>query len=254
MHTNNIKNLALLCQTPINLFHTPTTSGFTSNCLTLAYHNRVFVENNFDLTELTVAKQYHPTNPYTLWLSTQNVDAKRKLTPDLFDFCISWPVMMLDLHNLPTGIQDSHLVIREVLSDDEIRKTWAPMVLREYNTQLSQENFDEPLQDWHTFFTYLQNSGNYKNMHFYLGFWDNTPAATGLFITQGDNIYLHWIGCMPQFRRRGIGAAITSFPLEIFKKQGIKKAFLFASVMGKPLYEKLGFTIIGAIEVYKTKM
>ena len=38
-----------------------------------------------------------------------------------------------------------------------------------------------------------------------------------------------------------------------FKKNGIKKAFLFASVMGKPLYEKIGFATIGQVDVYKTK-
>ena len=89
-------------------------------------------------------------------------------------------------------------------------------------------------------------------MNFFLGYWKEIPVATGVFIVKDDNAFIHWIGALPEYRRKGIGGVITNEPLHFFKKNGVKNAFLFASNMGKPLYEKLGFTIIGQTDAYKT--
>jgi GNAT superfamily N-acetyltransferase len=257
MYKENIKSLVTMCQATQDMFHINTTSGFTCNCLYLFYHNRVFVENNFDYEELALAKKYHPNSPYCLLINSQNIDAKNSLPPDVFEFCISWPAMKLDLKAISESrlFQNQHILIKEISSEKEIVATWIPLVIYEYNSQiiLTEDDFQKAFHDWEIFFTYLKSSIVYKNMHFFLGYWDGTPVATGLFITQNNDVYIHWIGCMPDFRKRGIGSAITSIPLDNFKKQGIKRAFLFASVMGKPIYEKLGFSVIGSIDVYKTK-
>lgn len=251
--STHIKELFLLCLGEEDTFHTASTKGFTCNCPTLIYHNRVFVGKNFELAELTCARKYHPKNQYTLCVESENLEAKNKLQNNAFDFCISWPAMMLNMETLEPVSHNEHIFIRRIESNNEILTTWTPLVIKEYNPHDSEEIFKKKLEDWHTFFSYLQNTKSFKNMQFFLGYWDNTPVATGLFIIKDDAVYIHWIGTLLEFRHKGLGFAITSSPLTTLKKQGIKKAFLFASDMGKPLYEKIGFTTIGHVDVYITK-
>jgi len=49
------------------------------------------------------------------------------------------------------------------------------------------------------------------------------------------------LGTIPAYRKRGLGFAVSRHALVEAKKNGYKTALLFASVMGKPLYEKIGF-------------
>jgi ribosomal protein S18 acetylase RimI-like enzyme len=253
MHKDYVKNLLLLCLGKEDTFQTKTTTGFTCDCPTAIYNNRVIVHKNFDPSELTHARKYHKKNSYALWIDSEDTDSKQKLHADGFTFCFSYPEMMLDLSTLSPFICDSRISIRRVISEDEILATWAPLVVKAYNPQVGEDDFKKYLQDWHTFFKYLRNSNSYNHMYFVLGYWDEVPAATGLFIVKDDAAYIHKIGSLTEFRRKGLALAITSLPLIDFRKNGIQKAFLFASVMGKPLYEKIGFTTIGQVDVYKTK-
>jgi GNAT superfamily N-acetyltransferase len=252
MYHNFIKNLELLCLGKEDTFQTKSTIGFTCDCPTTNFSNRVIVDRNFELTELSEIKKYHKY-PWTLWIEAADIATKNKLSNDEFEFQISWPAMMLDLDRLPTASKDDHISIERITSEHKILSTWIPLVIKAYFSQITEEKFEKIRQDWHTFFGYLRGTKTYPNMHFLLGYWNRVPAATGLFIVKDDAVYVHWIGSLPDFRCKGLGMAITHRPLQEFKNQGIKKAFLFASEMGKPLYEKLGFTTFGQIDVYKSK-
>lgn len=253
MYKDYVINLKLLCLGKEDTFQTKSTTGFTCDCPTAIYNNRVIVGKNFDPAELIHAKKYHVNNPYTLWIDSEDIDSKQKLDINAFTFCLSWPEMMLDLNRLTPFTCDDHISIGRITSEDEILGTWVPLVIKAYSPQANSEDFKKYLQDWHTFFKYLRNSNSYEHMHFFLGYLDETPVGTGLFIVKDDAVYIYWIGSLVEVRNKGLGRAMTSFPLHDFRKKGIKKAFLFASVMGKPLYEKIGFTTIGQIDVYKTK-
>lgn len=253
MYKDYEKNLLLLCLDGKDTFQTKFLTGFTCDCSTAIYNNRVIVDKNFDPDELIYVKKYHEKNPYTLWIDSQDIDSKNKLQADDFTFCISFPEMTLDLGMLAPCAYDRQISVRRIMTEDEILTTWVPIVIKSYSPQASEDDFKKYLQDWHTFFKYLRNSSSYENMHFFLGYWNGVPVSTGLFIVKDDAVYIYWIGSLTEFRNKGLGFAITSIPLHEFKKKGIKKAFLFASVMGKPIYEKIGFTTIGQVDVYKTK-
>ena len=169
------------------------------------------------------------------------------------ELLFSWPAMMLELDKLSSAQQNDHISIERITSEDKILATWILLVLRSYFPQVTEEDFKKYLQDWETFFWYLRGTTTYPNMHFLLGHWDGVSAATGLFIVKDDAVYVYWIGSLPAFRGKGLGMAITHRPLQEFRNQGIKKAFLFASAMGKPLYEKLGFNTFAQIDMYKSK-
>ncbi len=248
-----MKKLSSLCLRDNDVYQTKSTIGFAVNCSCIKFHNRVIiVDNTFDVAELAFMNTYHKGNAYTLWVDSANVEAKNKLTSNHFGFCISFPAMGLVLKNLPMTTNDSRITIRLASSDDEILTTLIPLVIRSYNLDISMDVFERYQQDWRIFFTYLRDSTIYQQMHFFLGCWNDIPVTTGLFIVNDDAVYIHWIGTLPEYRHRGLGAAITSVPLDHFNAQGIEKAFLFASAMGKPIYEKLGFETIGSLDIFET--
>ncbi|HBS47823.1 TPA: hypothetical protein DEO28_01650 [Candidatus Dependentiae bacterium] len=248
-----IKDLSSWCLNDKDTFKTKSTTMFKCDCSFLALHNRVIIDNNFDLTDLNHAKEYHKNNPFTLWVNSQNLEAKNKLDAAGFSLQISWPTMMLELKNLPPISCDSHITIKQLTDDEEILTTWVPLIIKSYNPQFTPSEFEKAYNDWHIFFNYLRNSTTYPQMNFFIWYWENIPAATRLFIVKNDTVFLHLNGVLPEYRRRGIGSTITSMPLHFFKKNGIKKALNFASAMGKPLYEKLGFKVFGQIDTYKTE-
>jgi ribosomal protein S18 acetylase RimI-like enzyme len=53
--------------------------------------------------------------------------------------------------------------------------------------------------------------------------------------------YLMNVYTRPQFRQRGIGAAIVSWLVEQGRQAGAEKIYLETTEAGRPLYEKLGF-------------
>lgn len=67
-----------------------------------------------------------------------------------------------------------------------------------------------------------------------------TSAAT----RAGENCDLAWIGMVlvhPDFRRRGIGAALLQRCLDYLSGRGIRCVKLDATPLGRPVYERLGF-------------
>ncbi len=70
--------------------------------------------------------------------------------------------------------------------------------------------------------------------------------ATG-FLSQGEmgGVYVH-----PDFQRQGLGLAIVSKLLEIARKKKLKKIWLDATPIAKPLYDKLGFELVRPMVIY----
>jgi GNAT superfamily N-acetyltransferase len=74
-----------------------------------------------------------------------------------------------------------------------------------------------------------------------LGILDGKPVACGTFFRAGDAIGVLNIGTLESVRGRGIGTAITLQPLLEARQRGCRIAVLFSSVMGYPIYSRLGF-------------
>lgn len=70
-------------------------------------------------------------------------------------------------------------------------------------------------------------------------YYDSVPSP---FNITGKNSYITSMYVEPNYRRKGIGAKILERVIECVKRRGVKVIFLSASEMGRPLYEKRGFT------------
>jgi ribosomal protein S18 acetylase RimI-like enzyme len=63
-----------------------------------------------------------------------------------------------------------------------------------------------------------------------------------------------WIGALgvaPEARRHGLGRALTKAAIARLRERGATTVLLFATDMGRPLYERLGFVIEGAATAWR---
>ena len=79
------------------------------------------------------------------------------------------------------------------------------------------------------------------DMRPFLGRVDGRPAASGLLVQSGDVAGLYWIGVVEEFRRQGIGEAMSWAVLRAGREAGCHVGVLQSSEMGYPLYERMGF-------------
>jgi GNAT superfamily N-acetyltransferase len=74
---------------------------------------------------------------------------------------------------------------------------------------------------------------------------DGEPAATGISVVAGEWVGVFIIGTVPAYRRRGLGAALTAkLVVDAVARNGVTRALLQSSVMGKGVYESLGFATV----------
>ncbi len=66
-----------------------------------------------------------------------------------------------------------------------------------------------------------------------------------------------WLGNIivpPDFRRQGIGTALTDHLIDYFKSKGCTTQLLIASAMGERIYERAGFKTTGTYQFYKVEL
>jgi ribosomal protein S18 acetylase RimI-like enzyme len=95
---------------------------------------------------------------------------------------------------------------------------------------------------------------NKSYLHLYLLIHQNKVATCGiLFFDKNNNAGLHMIGTLPGFRNQGFGKAMTLFLLHKAQENNKVNAVLQASVMGEPIYRKLGFVAYGFVDTYRVQ-
>jgi GNAT superfamily N-acetyltransferase len=75
----------------------------------------------------------------------------------------------------------------------------------------------------------------------YVGTMDGRPVATSLLLVTGDVAGVHIVGTLPEYRRRGIGAAMTQRCVDDGWSYGCTVSALQSSSSGYPVYERLGY-------------
>jgi ribosomal protein S18 acetylase RimI-like enzyme len=85
----------------------------------------------------------------------------------------------------------------------------------------------------------------------YVGYLGQVPVATAELTVGGGVAGLYNIVTLSDYRRRGIGTALTLQPLHDARAQGYRTAILQAAAAGVGLYTRLGFASFGQITEYK---
>lgn len=81
-------------------------------------------------------------------------------------------------------------------------------------------------------------------MEAFLGREEGEPVACGLLVRSGDVAGVYNIGVIDDYRRRGIGEAITWAVLRAGSEAGCSTGVLQSSSMGYPVYERMGFETV----------
>jgi predicted N-acetyltransferase YhbS len=67
----------------------------------------------------------------------------------------------------------------------------------------------------------------------------------------GPTGWIGALGVLPEARRRGAGEALTTGACERLRERGANTVLLYATDMGRPLYERLGFELEGSVTAWR---
>jgi len=148
----------------------------------------------------------------------------------------SVPGMALAPLSAPDG--DPPLEIR-VVSDAES--------LRQYGEVIA-AGFGMPPELGRAFATEAQL--HVPDFHLYLGYVEDQPVATSALLMSHRVAGVYNVSTLPDFRRRGIGEAMTWQALREGVAAGCLMGSLQASAMGYPVYERMGFRLLAQYRTF----
>lgn len=143
------------------------------------------------------------------------------------------PGMAIDLHMLHKQISPPHLTI-ERISNAEMLKTWLHVMTT--GSEIPQEGLMLLLD--------MLNKHGFKDapdMYYYLGSLHGKAVATSLLYSGGGIAGIYCVATLPEFRKQGIGRALTLAPLLEARALGYRIGTLQSTPMGLNLYRNIGF-------------
>lgn len=179
-----------------------------------------------------------------VWQTTDNSSPKHlvdRLIERGFTHYETEPGMVLDLTTLGQSMRELRDFHIARVSTAEQLQDWVRVWAYDGETKLH-----EQLAAVHSqFLNYSTSLWTY-----YVGYQNNTPVATALLFCGTNAAAVHWVVTIPEARRQGIGALMTTRVLEEAKEIGYSNAVLTASPDGLPIYKRLGFIEYGFIHKY----
>lgn len=144
------------------------------------------------------------------------------------------PCMILDLAELRGDVMPG-LSLREVKTEEDLRD-WQEVFARGYEVPLEIGRALAPdLNGSVRLFTATLNG--------------EAVGTTGIFVHR-DVPGVYCVSTVPEFRKSGIGAAITAMPLLQAREEGYQMATLQASSRGHSVYKRLGFKDVCHLRVF----
>jgi len=77
----------------------------------------------------------------------------------------------------------------------------------------------------------------------YIAYWENRPAGAGMLFPYASMGGVYNMATLPEFRRRGVATAVLSAILKDAQALGCEYVGLTPTLMGRPLYRRMGFRV-----------
>ncbi len=151
------------------------------------------------------------------------------------------PGMIYDLSAPTTTPLSGDLDVCQVSEPDEIR-TWSRTCERGYGFP---EGFFEALTQG-----MISNPGTLKRLSLYLGYAGGRPVSTSMRVTTEGVSGVYCVATVPESRCHGYGTALTWRAGFDGRRDGCRIAYLGASAMGRPVYEKMGYKVVEEYQVW----
>lgn len=154
------------------------------------------------------------------------------------------PGMALDLAHLPhDGALPEGLEVRRVASREGLAR-WAEVYAKGFP-------MDRAVAAAHEAIFANLGFGPDTGWRHYLGLYQGKPVATSSCYLGAGVAGLYYVSTLPEARGRGIGRAMVVTPLAAARRTGYRVGVLQATVMGRPLYQRLGFRDCIAFPQYR---
>ena len=217
---------------------------FTKN-----WFNRIFMAN-FNESDVStnieqIVSRIKKLNISASWYTTPQsrpLNLENLIKEHGFTYQEDWKAMAIDLEivpenfNIPFGME-----IKEVFSLNEL-ETWADVLVESFE-------FSKIVGSYKKYF--IEAGLKDSNSHYYLGFLNGKPAATGVLFEGKGAAGLFYIGTIPTARRKGIAKAMVNYLLSQARNRGYPISILQASEMGYPVYKKIGFKKYYTTKIYR---
>lgn len=143
------------------------------------------------------------------------------------------PGMALDLNtvNTETGPPNDLSIVRAI--DQKTLDDWQMVFAPAFEADLSAG------RAWVE--ATLEAGGANAPWQLYVGYLEDKPVAISILFMGAGVAGIYGVGTLPELRRKGFGTAITLKSLQDARRQGYRFAVLFATRMGYPIYQRLGF-------------
>jgi GNAT superfamily N-acetyltransferase len=142
------------------------------------------------------------------------------------------PVMAIDLFGMGEDMGVTASLEIQPVSTDELLGHWIRVV--------ESGSAEDVINLWQECYATLCFKAQ-TPLHLFLGTVDGKPVATSEVYLGRRVAFIGAVNTLSQYRRQGIGTAITLMALHQAQRQGYRIAVLTASPMGEPIYRRLGF-------------
>ncbi len=141
------------------------------------------------------------------------------------------PGMAVDLATLPETLPQPAGMRIEVAEDLNRMEAWTKTFISGYGLP----------PDWAPYLLDMMLATLHHPVTSYLAWVDGQPVATATICYAAGVAGIYNIATLPEYRGRGIGAAITLLPLLDARRKGYRAGILQSSEMGYTVYQRLGF-------------
>lgn len=202
--------------------------------------NRVGNTGFIDILDIQKIKNFFQKTPFAWFVESTDLRTTAMLEEHGFKLKIDHPAMHIALADIKAS-DYAGVTIKKVTTDGEL-SAWIDVVLKSFEVKLPEE--------YKKYITYLTDHAVKDTLYFYLAYHQDIPVAASMIIKNNTIAALHWIGTLPEYRNQGFGYAITHATLVEAQRNGCTDGVLFASTLGRPVYERIGFKEYALYKIY----
>gem|GEM_PF-1518757 len=218
-----------------------TSHAYAMKSGSLPFLNRVCATSQVTEQEVAQVVNYFGSVPFRWFVPEGDAPQIALLERCNVRYICSFPAMAVELSQMPVTTFQPGLTVQEVETAAAM-ELWFSVITQSYSMAQPAE-FAQCIEE-------LKRRAGPKGLRFYLGFYEEVPVAGSVLMQHGDRAGLHWVGTLPEYRHKGAGLMVSLQPLLDARQQGCATALLFASVLGKHVYERLGFKEYATYKVY----
>jgi GNAT superfamily N-acetyltransferase len=92
-----------------------------------------------------------------------------------------------------------------------------------------------------------------EEAHVYTAAEAGAPVACLIVVDDGRNADVEWVAVVPEARGRGLSGKLLAHALADAAERGAETTTLVSTRLGRPVYERLGYRPLGALQMWERR-